>query len=144
MPLEKYKNIIVAVSTGKSEDGKYLPHTEKTLRVAHDLARRVGSGMHIVSVFEPTHAPPWGEVPLPSDLIVTRASMYHAMRVGREIALKQMNSEIQEITARYKDVEVQGSVVDAWDPAQGIISEAISRGASLIVVGTSRPSYRHV
>jgi nucleotide-binding universal stress UspA family protein len=70
--------------------------------------------------------------------------MYHAMRVGRDLALERMNKEIQELATRYTDIETQGSVVDVWDPAQGIISEAISREAGLIVVGTSRPSYRHV
>lgn len=144
MPLAKYNSIVAAVSPARNDDGTYPSHTEKTLRIAHELAKQLKGSLRIVSVFEPTNAPHWGDVPIPRDMMATRASMYHALRVGREEALKRLRQEIQEIAARYSDVHAQGTVVEAWDPAQGIVSEAISRNASLIVVGTSRPSYRHV
>jgi len=56
MPLAKCKSIIVAISTKKSEEGSYPAHTE-TL----------------------------GEVPLPTNLMVTRTNICHAMRVGRDL-----------------------------------------------------------
>jgi nucleotide-binding universal stress UspA family protein len=144
MPLAKYANIVAAVSSAKNEHGTYPSHTEKTLRFAYELTKHVKGRLRIVTVFEPTNAPPWGDVPVPRDLVATRAGVYHALRVGREEALKRLKIEIQELASRYPDVDAQGSVVEAWDPAQGIVSEAISRNANLIVVGTSRPSYRHV
>jgi hypothetical protein len=41
MPQARYRCIVTAVSMTKDAQGAHLPSTEKTLRVAHGLAKRL-------------------------------------------------------------------------------------------------------
>lgn len=144
MPQARYRCLVAGVSIARRDGEHYHPATEKTVSVAHLLSKRLGSRVRVVTVFEPTHAPPWGDLPIPKGIVVSRAEIYRALRLGRESALRQMKAEVTQIADRLGDVEAVGAVVEAYDAAQGILSEAVSRAADLVVVGTSRPSYRGV
>lgn len=101
------KSIIAAISLAHQENRDYTESTGKLLNMAPVLARKLKADLTFVNVFEPTQAPPWGEIPIPDKILLSRSDLDQALRLGKEYALKKYRDETASPIKQHGDEEVK-------------------------------------
>ncbi|MDQ3234620.1 MAG: universal stress protein [Pseudobdellovibrionaceae bacterium] len=142
--MTQMKSIVAAISLAHQENGGYTEATNTLLNMAPVLARKLNADLTFVNVFEPTQAPPWGEIPMPDKIKISRSNLDKALRIGKEYALEKYRQEIAGLVKQHSTQNITGVVLEAKDAAEGIISEAIVLKSDLVVTGTSRTSYKYI
>jgi len=141
MSFSDIRGVTASVKLSEKVGDKHPACTLTAIKVAQSIAKKLGVPLRLVTVFEPNDAPPWGNFPMPSGIASSNIDLHEALRLGREAALSAMRTEIMRLVDGMQDVKATGSVVEAFDAAQGVISDAISHSGNLIVVGTAKKSY---
>ncbi len=99
-------------------------HAKKALNVAIDLAKQVGSELHIITVIDIFSINSLIDAPIPKEVIENLTNRAHVV-----------NKEAVEISSS-KGVAKVKSVVIQGDPASMIVKYAAENGIDLIVIGS--------
>ena len=142
MPQVKINCIVAAFSPSNVINDVASASNNKVLTTACHLAKRLDASLRVVSVFEPTHAPPWSDVPFPGKTIADRGDIYQALRLGREKAVERLKAEVTQVVESVNGVNIVGTVIQASEAAEALMAEAVANSADLIIVGTTQDSYR--
>jgi nucleotide-binding universal stress UspA family protein len=110
---------------------------KQLLQVAGDLARRIGASLHLVSVWETRTldmARAFQRLPRVNWQNLDLERISEAIHQKIQESCEQQLQDIAQVLG--SDITVSQEVMAAKNPAQGLLSAALERQASLILLGT--------